>query len=323
MVAKEAIGRSDPPGPHWTLRLRWRVESALGKFIFWIARRISRKRALSLANFLGGVLFRLFRKYRMVCVDGLTIAFGDTYSPQEKLRLALQSQTNLVRTVMDFLRFGLYSPQELIGLAHEVVGIEHLEAAMQKSNGGVIGIAGHLGSWEYCGAWLVASGWQVSAVGKKQRDPGVTKIMLDLRAAVGIKHVPKTKQGNMEIVRTLKTKGAILGLLSDQNGGKDGIFVDFFGVPASSVRGPAFLALRYDVPVVPMFALWNGDYYRIEIFPEVELVRTGDEEADVLANTQRFQNVIEDMVRKYPGQWLWAHRRWKTRPPGQPPIHLH
>jgi KDO2-lipid IV(A) lauroyltransferase len=114
-----------------------------------------------------------------------------------------------------------------------------------------------------------------------------------------------------------------LGLLSDQNGGRDGVFVDFFGVPASSVRGPAFLALRYDVPVVPIFALWDGDKYRIEILPEVPVTRTGDDETDIRENTQRFQKAIEEMVRKYPGQWLWAHRRWKTRPPGEPPLHRH
>jgi KDO2-lipid IV(A) lauroyltransferase len=147
--------------------------------------------------------------------------------------------------------------------------------------------------------------------------------MLEQRAAAGIKHIPRTKRGQMEIVRALKTKGTILGLICDQNGGKDGVFVDFFGLPASSVKGPAALALRYGVPVVPMFTLWDGDLYKVEIQPELELIRSGDEEADILENTGRFQKVIEEMVRRYPEQWLWAHRRWKTRPPGEPPIHKH
>ncbi len=309
--------------PPWTLRVRWRIERVLGLFIYWLARRISRKSALKLADFLGGVLFRLFKKYRLVCMDGLTIAFGDKFTDEEKLEIIRKSQTNLVRTVMDFLRFEKYSREEFLALAVSVTGREHLEAAMERSSGGVIGLTGHLGSWEYSGAWTVMSGWRLVAVGKEQRDPGITKIMLDSRAAVGIKHIPKTKRGNLELIRALKTKGTILGLISDQNGGKDGIFIDFFGVPASSVKGPAYLALRYNVPVVPIFALWDGDNYRIEILPEVELIRTDDEDSDVLANTQRFQKVIEDMVRKYPDQWLWAHRRWKTRPKGEPPLHLH
>ena len=121
--------------------------------------------------------------------------------------------------------------------------------------------------------------------------------------------------------KPLKTKNTILGLISDQNGGKDGVFVDFFGISASSVRGPAFLALRYGVPVIPIFAVWDGNFYRIEIYPEVEVTRTGDEEWDILENTQRFQKILEGMVSRYPDQWLWAHRRWKTRPEGGERVH--
>jgi KDO2-lipid IV(A) lauroyltransferase len=323
MLTKEKGSESGPRKAPLSIRLRWKLESAFGIFIYWLARRMTRERALKLANRLGETFVRLFPRYRNVCIDGVTIAFGDKYLREEIRRIAKASQINLIRTMMDFLRFGLYSKEELLALGPVVKGKEHLERAMAKSPGGVIGLAAHLGSWEYCGAWVVASGWNVAAVGKEQRDPGVTKIMIDQRAAVGIKHIPRTKKGQTEIVRTLKTKGSVLGLISDQNGGRDGVFVDFFGVSASSVKGPAALALRYGVPVVPMFALWDGDLYRVEIQPELELVRTGDEERDILENTQRFQKVIEDMVRQYPEQWLWAHRRWKTRPPGEPPIHKH
>ena len=306
-----------------SIRLRWRLERVLGTFIYWFARRISRQTALRLADRLGNLLFALFRRYRLVCVEGITIAFGDSLTPDQKMEMAKASQHNLVRTVMDFLRFGLYTNDELLALAPVVEGRQYLEAASARTPGGVIGLTAHLGSWEYCGAWIVAAGWPLSAVGKEQRDPGITRIMIDQRAAAGIKHISRTKSGQTEIVRTLKTKGSVLGLLSDQNGGPDGAFVDFFGVLASSARGPATLALRYNTPVVPIFALWDGDNYKIEILPEVEVTRSGNEERDIMENTQRFQKVIEDMVRKYPGQWLWAHRRWRTRPPGEPPLYMH
>jgi len=279
------------------IRLRWWIERILSLFIYWLAGRLSRPAALRLAESIGNFIFRAFKRYRLVCLDSLTIAFGDQYSTEEKLRIARASQINLARTVMDFLRFRLYSKEELLSLTSEVIGLEHLKDATEKSPGGVIGLTGHFGNWEYCGAWLVASGWHLAAVGKEQRDPGITKIMIAQRASVGIKHIPRTKKGQPEIIRTIKTKGSILGLLIDQNGGRDGIFVDFFGVPASSVKGPAVLALRYNVPVVPIFALWDKDKYRIEIYPEIELVRTGDEEKDILVNTQRFQKIIEEMVR--------------------------
>jgi Kdo2-lipid IVA lauroyltransferase/acyltransferase len=315
MSANIKKAKSRPTAP-WYHRLRWRVERTFGIFAYWLARKLSRKSALKLANHLGAFTYFMFRKYRKVCIDNLTIAYGDELSKKEKLKLTLKSQTNLMRTMMDFLRFERYSKEEFLSLAPEVIGREHLANAFEKSRGGVIGLAGHLGSWEYCGAWVVASGWNLSAVGKEQRDPGITKIMLDQRASAGIRHIPRGKSGNIELVRALKTKNTMLGLISDQNGGRDGVFVDFFGTQASSAKGTAFLAMKYTVPVVPIFAIWDGDYYRIEILPEVEVTRTGDEETDILENTQRFQKVIEGMVRKYPGQWLWAHRRWKTRPQG-------
>jgi Kdo2-lipid IVA lauroyltransferase/acyltransferase len=295
--------------PTWTRRLRWFFERILGNFVYWLARHISRKAALKLADFLGEILFLAFRRYRLVCMDGIGIAFGDKYTEKERYELARSSQKNLVRTVMDFLRFGIYTKDEILGLARSATGMEYMRDAIEKSPGGVICLAAHLGSWEYCGAWLVASGLRLTAVGKEQRDPGITKIMLDQREAAGIKHISRSKKGLTAIIRSLRTKGTALGLIADQNGGWDGIFVDFFGVPASSARGPAFLALKYNAPVVPMFAIWDGDMYRVEILPEVEITRTGDLERDILENTQRIQNVIEDMVRKYPGQWLWAHRQ--------------
>jgi KDO2-lipid IV(A) lauroyltransferase len=102
-----------------------------------------------------------------------------------------------------------------------------------------------------------------------------------------------------------------------------GIFVDFFGVPACTASGVARLALRTEAAVVPAFTIWDRDLrkYRIHFAPPLELVRTADPEADVVANTALFTRTIEDYVRRYPDQWLWVHRRWKTRPPGEGPLY--
>ena len=310
--------------PSWFIffvRVRRRLEGILGGGLAWILRRMSRKRALRVADFLAWIIFTFFRRNKRVSLDVITLAFGDKYSKEEKLKIIRKSQVYMCRTIVDFLKFSTYTDEEMLALCSGVTGREHLERALEKSPGGVIGLTGHIGAWEYGGAWVVKSGWALAAVGKEQRDPGVTKIMLDARAATGIKHIPRTKEGNTEIIRSLRTKNTVLGLVSDQNGGWDGVFVDFFGIPASSVKGPAYLALKFNVPVVPIFAIWDGDRYRMEILPEVEIARTGDPEKDILVNTQKFQKVLEVMVRKYPEQWLWGHRRWKTRPAGEGPVH--
>jgi len=118
--------------------------------------------------------------------------------------------------------------------------------------------------------------------------------------------------------------GETVGILMDTNmTPPQGVFVDFFGIPACTASGLARIALRTDAAVVPGFTIWDEALgkYRLRFDPAIELTRTGDLEADIIANTQKFTKVIEDYVRKYPDQWLWVHRRWKTRPEGEAPLY--
>ena len=118
--------------------------------------------------------------------------------------------------------------------------------------------------------------------------------------------------------------GETVGILMDTNmTPPQGVFVDFFGIPACTASGLARIALRTDAAVVPGFTIWDPALrkYRLRFDPAVNLVRTGDDDADIMANTALFTKVIENYVRRYPDQWLWVHRRWKTRPEGQPPLY--
>jgi KDO2-lipid IV(A) lauroyltransferase len=118
--------------------------------------------------------------------------------------------------------------------------------------------------------------------------------------------------------------GETVGILMDTNmTPPQGIFVDFFGIPACTASGLARIALRTDAAVVPGFTIWDPVLrkYRLRFDPAVNLVRTNDNEGDIVSNTQLFTKIIEDYVRQYPDQWLWVHRRWKTRPEGQPSLY--
>jgi Kdo2-lipid IVA lauroyltransferase/acyltransferase len=118
--------------------------------------------------------------------------------------------------------------------------------------------------------------------------------------------------------------GEAVGILMDTNmTPPQGIFVDFFGIPACTASGLARIALRTDAAVVPGFTIWDSSLgkYRLRFDPAVDLIRTGDTEADIHANTQMFTSIIEKYVRNYPEQWLWVHRRWKTRPEGEKPLY--
>jgi KDO2-lipid IV(A) lauroyltransferase len=118
--------------------------------------------------------------------------------------------------------------------------------------------------------------------------------------------------------------GESVGILMDQNVMPEGgVFVDFFGKAACTASGPARVALRTDAAVLPTFTIWDAQMgrYRLRFDPVLPLIRSGDDDADAAANTAAFTKVIEQYARRYPEQWLWVHRRWKTRPPGEPPVY--
>jgi len=125
------------------------------------------------------------------------------------------------------------------------------------------------------------------------------------------------------MLKVLKEAGTI-GILADQNTMPDeAVFVEFFGKLASTTTGIARVALHTDAAVVPGYAVWDESIrkYRLRFEPPVDLIRTGNAERDVLENTQKFTKVIEGIIRKYPEQWIWVHRRWNTRPKGEPPVY--
>ena len=142
----------------------------------------------------------------------------------------------------------------------------------------------------------------------------------------------RTMYGNKTVAKDDFVRGLLAAMKAGETVGilmdtkmtpPQGIFVNFFGIPACTASGLARIALRTDAAVVPGFTIWDPALrkYRLRFDPALELVRTGNLEADIVANTQMFTKVIEDYVRKYPDQWLWVHRRWKTRPEGQPPLY--
>ena len=143
----------------------------------------------------------------------------------------------------------------------------------------------------------------------------MTNMAVGIRTGSGIDHVLSNDAGNRKLITTLRRKDkAVLGLIADQNGGRDGLWVPLFGRLASSFKGPGFLMRRYDVPAMALVSIWEGDRYRMIMGPMIETVKTEDQERDILINTARIQTIFEDLMRRYPEQWLWLHRRWKTQP---------
>ncbi len=259
-------------------------------------------------------LFSLFYRFvprqRLIAAYNLRRAFPEK-SDAEIVRLSREVYRNLGIMAAEFFAIPLLT-RENIGELVEAEGLEHCRRALEKGRG-VLFFTAHFSNWELS---AVAMSLLVKPVGAIYRplDSGLLdRIVLRVRSATGNIPIPK-ERAMRAILRHLKQDG-ILGIMLDQNmAWNEGVFVDFFGRPACTTSGLALLALHTGAPVLPGYILRLPDgRYRLVIGPEVEITRSGDRDADILANTQRFTKVIEEIVRRYPEQWLWIHQRWKTQ----------
>jgi len=280
-----------------------------------LPRPVSRAVAISL----GQAFYVLHFRLRQVGMRNLEMVFPEK-SLSERKRILRGVFTSLGRQLSELCQFPKYTPQNV----DEVVaydGLENYERAYARGKG-VLFLTAHFGGWELSAFAHSLHGHWVNIVMRPMDNEYLDRMLQRYRTMHGNKVVPKD-----DFVRGLLAAmkcGETVGILMDTNmTPPQGVFVDFFGIPACTASGLARIALRTDAAVVPGFTIWDEKLgkYRLRFDPALELIRTGDLEADIVANTQRFTKVIEDYVRQYPDQWLWVHRRWKTRPEGQPSLY--
>jgi KDO2-lipid IV(A) lauroyltransferase len=206
-----------------------------------------------------------------------------------------------------------YITKENIHKWAEVEGLENYKAAIAKGKG-ILSIVAHFGNWEILPFGVPIYAKTINIVYRPLDNPVIDNMVEYVRTMMGNTLIPKGGSGK-RIIELLK-ENQIVGMLSDQNVGlQEGVFVDFFGRPACTGKGLAVMAMRSGAPVFALFpARHKSGKYKAILTPAIEAVNTGDYEADILTNTQRFTKVIEDIVREYPEQWFWFHQRWKTKP---------
>lgn len=190
-------------------------------------------------------------------------------------------------------------------------GREHLDAALSEGKGCILATA-HSGNWELMSAALTLNGYPLAAIAQKQHNEQMDRFINEQRRAPGAEIVYRSEVRDM--VRLLD-RGKIIGLLMDQDARRNGIFVPFFGRPASTPPGPAAIARLRGVPIVPAFIheLEQGKH-EIIVHPAVKVAKTDDRDADIYQTTLYLTNLIEEHIRKYPTEWFWLHNRWKTKP---------
>jgi len=277
--------------------------------------------ALRVGELAALVAYLLDRRHRRVGMRNLEIAFPEK-PIRERRRILRASFLNLGRMAVELAHLPRLSAERLRDMVRFADEEWWREATSWERSTGVLVLSGHFGNWELLVFAHGMRGHPVHMVHRTIANPLLDRWLNALRARAGTRTIRK-RHAARAVLAALHERG-LLVLPFDQNSTRGlGVFVDFFGVPASTNAGLARIALRTDAPIVPAFIVREGRSarHRVHVLPIMQVERTGDPRADVVRNTQRFSAVFEDMVRRHPEQWLWMHKRWKTRPPGAPRLY--
>ena len=299
--------------------LRHKVEYALARTILRILKPLPRPLARLGAGLVAFLVYLLAGRFRRVAHRNLRLALPEL-SAGERRRIVRGVYLNLGRMLAEFARFPRYTRQNVAQVI-TYDGFENYEEAVRRGRG-VIYLTGHLGAWELGAFAHSVYGHPLHVLIRPLDNPKLNELVNRHRTLAGNRILEK-RDFLRSILEALKKNEAV-GILADQNASlQDGVFVEFFGVPACTASGLAKIAVRAEAAVVPAFAFWDAAQgrYRLRFDPPLELVRTTDPDQDVVANTQLLTSVLEQHIRRHPDQWLWIHRRWKTRPPGESPLY--
>ena len=273
---------------------------------------IPRRVWLSFCGFLGWLGYLFSPKPRAQSVTHLTMVFGKEKTPQEIKKLSRGMFIMLGKNAGEILRASRV--KTLADMEKFVVVHNYELAAAAKAKGkGLIFIPCHLGAFELMVTYTAMKGFEPMVIGTALKDEKLNEIMVNYRNAHGAIPIERGK-ATLKLFKGLKL-GGTTAILIDQDTKVKSRFVDFFGMPAATPIGAAYLALKTEAIVMPAYIyLGKDNMQHITFLPEIPLVKTGDEEADLVSNTQNYTQYIENVVREHPTQWVWMHERWKTKP---------
>jgi Kdo2-lipid IVA lauroyltransferase/acyltransferase len=262
----------------------------------------------------GWLAYHLDRRHIGIGMRNLEIAFPER-SEAERRKILRESYLNLGRSGAEYIRLAGFFHSRLKNRV-TYAGLDHLYEAQRKHPGkGVLALSAHIGNFELLAPAHAMHGYPTSLVHHTQRFVAGETLLTFVRERAGV-HIIRKHKAAREVLRTLR-RGEVIGIPFDQNAKRsEAIWVPFFGELAATPSGLARLAMLSGAPVHPVFIVRqpDGRSHVIEISSEIEPQLTTDTAADVLENTRRYQKAIEDAVHKYPSQWLWTHRRFRTRP---------
>ncbi len=266
---------------------------------------------------IGDLLFKFDARHRHRACEHLRLSFPD-WSQRKIQRVARHSMRNMVYLGLEVL----FTPRLITqNRWQKYVTFERMEDAMRlllQRKTAVLSLTGHFGNWEVLGYTLATLGFPTVSIARRLDNPRLDAMVLGVREKTGQRIIDK--KGATEQMEQLIADHETIGFIADQDAGRKGLFVDFFGRKASAYKTIALLAIRYDLPIVCGYAKRDGDRYHFHIGCERVLMPDQWKQQDDPLRwiTQQYTSSLEAMIREAPEQYLWVHRRWKHRPKGEP-----
>ena len=273
---------------------------------------------LQMARCLGTLMYVVDAKHRNRALHNLRRSFPDLAEPQAR-KIARQSVGHLAMLAVEVLFTTRLIRLDTWRSHVELDNFQPVLDLLVRQKTGLLMLTGHYGNWEVLGYVLATLGFETTSIARPLDNPYVNHWLLGVREKQGQRIVAK-KGATEDVIKVLEDKGAV-GLIADQNAGSKGVFVDFFGRKASTYKSIGLLAMQYNVPVVVGYARRTDKPFFFHIGAQ-DIIYPADwaNQADPLRYiTQRYTAAIEKIVRQDPAQYLWVHRRWKSRPKGEQP----
>jgi Kdo2-lipid IVA lauroyltransferase/acyltransferase len=265
------------------------------------------------------LLYRFLPRLRKTARCNLQLAFPG-WTESQRSNVERKMVRNLGWMAAEFARLPRYTKENISDYV-VLDGHENFLEAQRRGNG-VLYLTGHIGAWELSSFAQALYGHPLHYMARPIENSRIDQLVNRYRGLSGNRAIFKNESARamLKILR----QGGTIGILADQNTmPEEGVFVDFFGVPACTTTGIARVALHTNAAVVPGYAVWDESLgkYRLRFEPAVGLIRTGDTENDVRTNTQLFTTILEQIIRQHPDQWVWLHARWNNRPKGAPALY--
>jgi Kdo2-lipid IVA lauroyltransferase/acyltransferase len=296
-----------------------KIEFAVVRVLVRLLGLLPRGGARAIGAIVGALAYRILPRLRGVGSKNLEIAFPE-WSGEQRQEVLRRLYRNLGWQMAEFCQMPSYTPENTHAFLR-YDGLERYLAARDKGKGVLI-VTGHLGAWELSSFYHSLMGYPMSMVIRRLDNAKVDQLVNGIRCLHGnrVLHKDDFARGLLGAMR----QGETVGILMDTNmTPPQGVFVPYFGRLACTASGLARVALKTGAAVLPGFMLWeeSEQRYVLHFGEEIVFERTGDDEADAVTNTAKCTAAIEAYVRRYPDQWLWVHRRWKTRPEGEPAVY--